>query len=225
VAVVVPAHDERERLPDCLDALAAATAASAVPVRVVVVLDRCTDGTGDVLTAFPDVVSTVIHDVDPGGGGVGWARHVGARRALSLLSHLEPERLWLSSTDADSRVPQDWINHQVGLADAGADLVLGTVELDVEHLAWRAWYGERIDADGTHSHVHGANLGVRASVYQAAGGWPSLNAHEDVHLTLAVTGATPARVATTSIHPVLTSARLAARAPAGLASDLRRLAT
>ena len=73
--------------------------------------------------------------------------------------------------------------------------------------------------------MHGANLGVRASAYHRAGGWPDLRAHEDVHLTRAILGAAFARVTTTSINPVRTSARLQSRAPAGLAGDLRRLTT
>ena len=37
----------------------------------------------------------------------------------------EPGSLWLANTDADSVVPWNWLIHQVDLADAGADLVLG----------------------------------------------------------------------------------------------------
>jgi glycosyltransferase involved in cell wall biosynthesis len=223
VVVVVPARDERERLPGCLRTLAAAARASDLPVHVVVVLDRCTDGTETVLVDFPEVAVAVIDVEAPGGGGVGRARQLGVRVGLSLVPHLEPERVWVCSTDADSQVPPNWIDHQVALADAGADLVLGTVELDVEHLGWQARYGEKIGPDGSHTHVHGANLGVRASAYHRAGGWPDLRAHEDLHLTRAILGAAFARVTTTSINPVRTSARLQARAPAGLAGDLRRL--
>jgi hypothetical protein len=34
-----------------------------------------------------------------------------------------------------------------------------------------------------HHHVHGANLGMSASAYGAAGGFPPLRTHEDVALS------------------------------------------
>jgi hypothetical protein len=33
--------------------------------------------------------------------------------------------------------------------------------------------------DGTHPHVHGANLGIRADAYSDAGGWNDLTVAED----------------------------------------------
>ena len=52
-----------------------------------------------------------------------------AARALSRLAAHDPDDIWIACTDADSRVPADWLEHQVQLADGGVDLVLGTVEL------------------------------------------------------------------------------------------------
>jgi glycosyltransferase involved in cell wall biosynthesis len=228
VAVVVPARNERERLGRCLEAIRAAAARVDVPVHVLVVLDRCTDGTEAVLDAHPDVrrvvVRTPVLRATSSTPGVGWARRLGSRTALRQLHQLAPERLWLASTDADSTVPSQWLAHQLSWAGRGADLVLGTVQLDVEHPKWNALYANGIGPDGTHVHVHGANLGIRASVYRSAGGWPAVTAHEDRHLAAAVRGRDGVRVTTTSAHPVRTSARLTARAPHGLASDLRGLA-
>ena len=48
VGVVVPAHNEVELLPACLEALAVAAAAVDVAVDVLVVLDSCTDGSAQV---------------------------------------------------------------------------------------------------------------------------------------------------------------------------------
>ncbi len=46
VGVVIPAHDEEDLLPSCLDAVRLAAAPLAgVPVHVIVVADACTDRT------------------------------------------------------------------------------------------------------------------------------------------------------------------------------------
>jgi hypothetical protein len=36
-----------------------------------------------------------------------------------------------------------------------------------------------VDPCGTHTHVHGANMGIRADAYLAAGGFPSVQKSED----------------------------------------------
>ena len=123
VAVVVPARNEQQLLPGCLAALTVAAERVAVPVSVVVVLDRCTDGTADLLAGRPGVRS-----VESVAGCVGAARATGAAQALADSGAL-PGRTWLACTDADSQVPPSWLVHQLDLADHGADLVLGTVDL------------------------------------------------------------------------------------------------
>lgn len=224
VGVVVPARDERHLLPGCLDALAAAADRVSVPVTVVVVLDRCTDGTAAVLAGRPGVRS-----VECVAGCVGAARASGAAYVLAGTG-APPTRTWLACTDADSQVPPSWLAHQLALADRGADLVLGTVDLppaagDGDHVGvWRSAYRRLLGPGGRHPHVHGANLGVRASAYLAAGGFPPVPAHEDRLLARAVAGLPGANVVTTTAHPVMTSARLASRAPYGVSADLRTLA-
>ena len=231
VAVVVPARNEQQLLPGCLAALTVAAERVAVPVSVVVVLDRCTDGTADLLAGRPGVRS-----VESVAGCVGAARATGAAQALADSGAL-PGRTWLACTDADSQVPPSWLVHQLDLADHGADLVLGTVDLlshDADVVAdhgvgghvggWRATYRRLLGPGGRHPHVHGANLGVRGSTYLAAGGFLPVGAHEDRLLARAVVELPGARVVTTSAHPVLTSARLGSRAPLGVGADLRALA-
>ena len=74
-----------------------------------------------------------------------------------------------------------------------------------------------------HSHVHGANLGVRGSAYLNVGGFPPLPVHEDRLLLrrLDVSGATVIR--STRIR-VQTSSRLIGRCEGGFAASLRQLA-
>lgn len=224
VAVVVPARDEEELLPGCLDAIAVARQRVHVPVVVIVVLDCCRDGTADVVAARPEVLA-----VECAAGVVGTARAEGVNAALDQLPDHEPQGIWITCTDADSRVPPDWLEHQLQLADDGVDLVLGTVELVGGELppasADRWWddYSRLVD-EASHAHVHGANVGVRASVYTAAGGFAPVATHEDVLLARAVARLPGATVVPSVAVPVATSDRLRGRAPDGVSADLRRLA-
>ncbi|MGN6300381.1 MAG: glycosyltransferase [Angustibacter sp.] len=225
VAVVVPARDEEELLPGCLDAITvAAQRIEVVPVSVVVTLDRCRDRTADVVAARPGVTA-----VECDAGVVGTARAAGVGAALQRLSAHPLDRVWIACTDADSRVPADWLAHQLQLADDGVDLVLGTVDLVGDELppatAARWWrdYTRLVD-EASHAHVHGANVGVRASAYAAVGGFAPVSAHEDVLLTRAVARLPWATVVPSVAVPVATSDRLRGRAPEGVSADLRRLA-
>src|SRR6185436_18227801 len=132
-------------------------------------------------------------------------------------------------TDADSTVPGHWLSHQLDLADDGADLVLGTVEprggsaTPATLSAWHAAYAGAPPGDRGHQHVHGANLGVRASTYLAAGGFPPEPSHEDRLLVDRVTTLADAVAIATIGAPVLTSDRLDGRVSRGVSSDLRLL--
>jgi glycosyltransferase involved in cell wall biosynthesis len=220
IGVVVPAHNEQLLLPACLDALEIAVDAVApILVTVVVVLDSCTDASAEVAAARPWVRSLCID-----GGNVGAARRAGTDEALRLAAGLDPDRVWLATTDADSVVPPDWLSGQLALAADGWEAVIGTVAVDdwSEHhpsvaTRWRAGY-HPIEH---HAHVHGANLGLTASAYLAAGGWPSLPAHEDVVLLKRLAGR---RVVSTATLPVVTSARRQPRAVGGFGDTLRDLA-
>jgi glycosyltransferase involved in cell wall biosynthesis len=220
-AVVVPARDEAALLPGALDALAAAAdvaRARGVAVDVLVVADSCTDATESLARAAGVRVLTVA------ARSVGLARAAGFREVLARHPAVRPERLWLATTDADSRVPPHWLAGHLALADAGADLVVGTVEVDdwsahppyVEAL-WRAGY----DPDDGHRHVHGANVGVRADAYLEVGGFASLDRDEDVAL---VASLGHRRVVRTGSVPVVTSARQRSRATGGFADHLANLA-
>ena len=73
IVVVVPAHNERERLPGCLASIAAAAEQVSVPVQVVVVLDACTDGSEYALPASVAAVRVSL-------------KNVGASRAAGFLA-------------------------------------------------------------------------------------------------------------------------------------------
>jgi hypothetical protein len=133
---------------------------------------------------------------------------------------------WLATTDADTVVPPGWLRRQLGYAGQGWDVVLGTVTVT-------DWAGHPPDVpavfeamydfgDGPHPHVHGANLGIRASAYLAAGGFRPLRTAEDHALTAAATQA-GCQVLQAGDIAVETSARRQARAPRGFSHLLRSL--
>lgn len=222
VLVVVPAHDEEELLPACLDAVrrAVRTLRAARPglaVATLVVLDGCTDASADAVAAagLPALVT--------GRAGVGPARRAGVEAAFDLLGGVPArDRTWLACTDADSVVPDHWLAHHVALADEGADVVVGTVRPRLDELsadraaAWRA----RHAPGHANGHVHGANLGLRLATYDAAGGFAPVAEHEDVALVRAARRA-GARVVADAVAEVLTSGRLLGRTPGGYAQHLR----
>jgi glycosyltransferase involved in cell wall biosynthesis len=233
LVVVVPARNEEDRLPRCLTALAGAVqamedefGADAPTVSVIVVLDRCTDGSADVVARWPQFTS-----VESAAGSVGTARREGVARALSGPSSAQTiaetlahgsAHTWVATTDADSAVPRRWLAVQLALAEAGTELVLGTVLPDVELPApERArWQGAHSLVDG-HPYVHGANLGVRADRYLQAGGFSDVDTDEDV-LLVAALRRVGARECRTALIPVLTSGRLDGRVPGGFGGYLAR---
>lgn len=218
VGVVVPVANEEALLPGCLEALCAAAddLGQDLTVRTVVVLDACDDESAAIAAAFEVETISVRHRQ------VGSARRAGARQLLGAAEH--HEELWLANTDADSRVPRDWLCGMVELADSGADLVLGTVRpaAGLDRRIADAWYARHVLDDG-HPHIHGANLGIRADSYRRAGGWPRLATGEDEALVARAATLDGVRIARTSRFPVATSIRLTARAPYGFSSYLRGL--
>jgi glycosyltransferase involved in cell wall biosynthesis len=224
VVVVVPAADEQDEIGGCLEALRRSRVAlhrssgGMIRTRVVVVLDACLDATASIAATFADV-ETVVSTARC----VGAARRLGAAHALRLSTGVG--QVWLASTDADCRVPEDWLIRMVAHADAGADLVLGTVRpepgLSVRaHAAWVAAHPIELG----HPHVHAANLGIDARTYRELGGWHDLRCHEDVDL-VARALASGARIVRSPDLPVATSSRLHGRAPGGFAAYLSDLET
>lgn len=235
--VVVPAKDEEADLPDCLDALTSAvdrweeqhTQGSAA---VVVVADRCADRTVEIARAKaeedPRFHVLELGPTTPGASSVGRARDLGARHGRDLFPDMPGERLWVASTDADTRVPAGWLTGLavlgtgVDVADAEGALVLGTVDLvDADPALRQVWAAGYEHREG-HPHVHGASMGLTWARYEAAGGFPHLTEHEDVRLVEAVRAQGAPVVATDRVR-VATSARLHGRSPGGFAGHLAAL--
>lgn len=208
VAVVVPACNEEQHIGACLTSVSAAIGAlrqeyPSITCEVVVVLDRCTDGTDSVASAHG--ACTVRSDA----GRVGSARRIGTLRAHRhvRLTGIADGDVWLANTDADTEVPDTWLTHQVGFAAAGVDMVVGTVSpKDLDPGRDTHWRRNHVLVEG-HSHVHGANLGLRLSVYLAAGGFADVAVHEDLDIVTRVRAVTPRWVATHRTSVTTSAAR------------------
>ena len=222
VGVVIPARDEQELLPACLSSLAVAIDRVRLPVRVVVALDRCTDRTAEIVAGFRSA-GLPVRPVPVCRPGVGAARAAGVR---ALLAGCRSDRLWLATTDADSRVPPDWLVRQLAHVRLGAEVVAGTVRV-ADWSAQPPGVGERFAAsyrpEPGHRHRHGANLAFSRARYLAAGGFAELDRDEDVDLIARLEAIGSVLVWAADL-PVTTSARRVGRAPGGFAGYLAELA-
>ncbi|QGZ66940.1 glycosyltransferase [Paraburkholderia acidisoli] len=214
IGIVIPVHNEERLLGRCLDSVLTASRHEALDgerVRVVVVLDSCSDSS----EAVAQNAGVEIVRIE--------ARMVGAARAAGANILVSRGARWLSFTDADSYVAPDWLVRQL---EIGANAVCGTVQIDQwdnqpESLR-RIWCERYHDADG-HRHVHGANLGVSVWAYERAGGFPSLTCSEDLALVDAIIAAGIPVVWSASPR-VATSARTQARVGGGFGDTLARWA-
>ncbi|MBM7440398.1 glycosyltransferase family 2 protein [Streptomyces sp. HB132] len=229
MAVVIPAHNEQALLGAALAAVSRAgrhPALARTRLLVVVAADACTDATESVARQ----AGALIAPLDA--RSPGRARAEGTRIALRTLN-LDPRNVWIASTDADSEVPSGWLAHQRACVEEGWDAVVGTVrpqgwhpalsEVIHRHVREYEEAGHHPGRPDLHSHVHGANLGVRADAYLRCGGYPTVATGED-HALVGALEAGGHRVLRTRRFPVLTSARLAARAQGGYGEHLGRLA-
>jgi cellulose synthase/poly-beta-1,6-N-acetylglucosamine synthase-like glycosyltransferase len=228
IAVGVPARDEAERVVACLRSLLTATHSVAVPVSIVVAADSCTDDTADRARSVLSGRSAHHAVVECRYGVAGRTRDLACRSALSLLGRRIPmDQLWVATTDADSTVPPDWLARQLCYAALGVDGVAGLVRLDPAETATTLEERftatiEELGAGGGHGHVHGANIGIRASTFLAAGGFDHRAIGEDQHLW-ASAGRVGARLHGSAELTVVTSARLQGRTPGGFARFLAEL--
>lgn len=227
LGVVVPVHNEEVLLPRCLAALAEArrTLAIARPdvlVTVTVVLDRCTDRSGAVAASAIGVDVVRIAAGGPGAARAAGVAHVSADPRIESACEGDAVRVWVACTDADSAVPDRWLAEHLAAAEAGVDLLVGAVQPDPDDLdpnSLMAWWGRHQLADD-HTHVFGANLGIRLSTYLDLGGFEAVPSGEDVRL-VARARDRGIRWQASARSPVITSGRAHGRADDGFAAYLR----
>ena len=191
IAVVVPAHNEAAGIGATLDALAAQTDAD---FELWVVDNASSDGTASVVREACADRGLSVTVVDEPEKGTGSAADTGIRHAIaSGATHV-------LRTDADTLPDPGWVAAARTAFAAGADLVTGPMRARTDEVELKRW--ERVtlpgiigfcqvfgrfrpsnrgrDFHGRYLMSPGCNLGVSASAYVAAGGFPR-TAIEDVH--------------------------------------------
>lgn len=228
VGVVVPVHNEQELLGAALAALSNAfdeLSRGEVSLRAAVVLDMCSDASEEITWEWRSnlarrLSSLQVTVITCSSKNVGLARALGCATLLAQWSRINPSRIWLATTDADSRVSKDWLSTQVVQHEADVDHWAGRVSVsdwsgheDETSSRWQYAY------ERENQPIHGANLGFNAAAYLAAGGFAPLETGEDraLHRALVSQGAF---TYFDSAAPVVTSARRRARAPLGFAHAL-----
>ena len=238
--VVVPARDEEALIGACLQALATQTGVASEVYEVLLVLDRCTDGTEtrarEIAAAHP---SLRLRFLDGPGEGSGPARRVGMDEACARLIQVgRPEGL-IACTDADTVVAPDWLAAQLRAVSEGARAIGGRIELGDDgslpesvallHAEHGRLRHERLLSEpgrmgkSEHWQFSGASLALTAEVYKEIGGLEPLTALEDEALerVLFQHGIPIERLLSVR---VTTSPRLQGRARQGLSYDLAQIA-
>jgi cellulose synthase/poly-beta-1,6-N-acetylglucosamine synthase-like glycosyltransferase len=225
VGVVVPACNEESTIEACIDSICTALdSCSAVDSSwIVVVADSCRDRTVERARARLGERGEVI---ECAASSPGVARRAGVERVLVRFIARPTTGIWIANTDGDSQPGADWITHQLSFADREYCGVAGivrveSIDFDRPGIIHTLLDDYILHPDGTHPHVHGANLGIRADAYLDAGGWSSLALAED-HCLWSRVRARGWRVVSSIASVVTTSGRLDGRASGGFAGTLRR---
>ena len=238
--VVVPARDEEALIGACLKALATQSGIASEEYEVLLVLDRCTDGTEararEIAALHP---SLDLRFLDGPGEGSGPARRVGMDQACARLLQVgRPEGL-IACTDADTVVSADWLAAQLCAVSEGARAIGGRIELADDgslpenvsrlHAKRGRLRHERLlsepgrNGKTEHWQFSGASLALTAEVYREIGGLEPLTALEDEGLerVLCEHGIPIQRLLSVR---VTTSPRLQGRATQGLSYALAQIA-
>jgi len=205
IGVIIPAHNEIQHLRACVESILGAAKHAGLfgeLVVVMVVLDSCTDASAESIADLPVERLNVE------------ALNVGVARAAGAEDLLQRGARWLAFTDADSRVPVNWLSLQMATK---CDVFCGPVSVDdwQSHASGvRQRYDSHYQSIDGHPHVHGANMGVSAKAYLSAGGFPPLACHEDIGLVSRLI-AQGARIARLAEPCVITSGRAKGRVLGG----------
>lgn len=241
LVVAIPARNEAECLPLCLEALAGQR--DAPPFGVVVFANNCDDSTVPDARAMagrlPYPLLVVDISLPEPQRTAGHAR----RGAMDLAAEHAGDGILLS-TDADARPRPDWLANVTRHVGAGADAVAGRaimIGAEAETLsgplrdrlrreAWLARLMDRIaaaidevswDPWPRHCGHWGANFAVRAQTYRACGGVSQVLLAED-RAFFALLQSDEARIRHAEDCIVEVSARVQGRAPGGMADVLAR---
>jgi len=238
-AIAIPAHNEADRIDDCLAAIGRQRGVALADGAVVVLADNCTYETAQI--ARQSRVGCRLHVIDAGLGSAGAARCAAMTHARGLVR----DDGSLLTTDADAIADDDWIAAMLGcFSDDRIDLVAGRVSgnweemkdhpqaaLDIGALECRfgdltvaledAIDPQPFDPAPRHGQECGANIGIRAAMFDRVGGVPAIAVGEDRALIEAVFACDGGIRHAWAPH-VTASARVDGRAEGGMATALRQ---
>jgi len=242
VVACIPIRNEAERIISCLQSFASQDYDA--PFDLLLLLNNCTDRTGEAVRAFagPPAMRLHVHErVFPAHqANAGYARHIAMQAARQLAGPCGV----LLCTDADATVPPDWIRRNILAITQGADAVAGRIEMDNDDfrkLPDRLHEDEAsaqlltslldaidciIDPDPLdtwprHAEHSGASIAVTCAAHDAAGGIPAIPCAED-RAFFAALRRIDARIRHAPDVLVTVSGRLEGRAEGGMADTLRR---
>src|SRR5277367_332382 len=249
--VAIPVRDEEDRLPACLRALAQQRnrlGHSILPrlVHVVVFANNCADESADLARKLGGGLSLDVRVVEarlpPSSAHAGAARRAVMDLAEAWLEEGAERDGVILTTDADSQVAPNWIAENLAAFQAGAEAVLGRIDLDAEgkflpealhrrgeledayerlltELSWRLDPLEH-NPWPHHATISGASLGISRGAYCRVGRLPRVPLGEDKAL-IALLSRQDARIRYCPTVNVITSGRTNGRAPGGVADTLR----
>lgn len=182
ISVVIPAHNEEKLLPLCLESLAAQTTKK--KFEVLVVDNASMDRTAKIAKSFQKKLTIRVISEEEKGRGI--ARAVGFAKSKGTI---------IFSTDADTVVPKDWIEHMLQVFE-NPKVVAVAGKVVVKDLSWIHNQTFRLmQRSGEvlyrilfgHWWLGGYSFAIRRETYEKVGGFcPYLNAMEDVDLSMKV---------------------------------------
>jgi len=214
------------------------------PDAIVLVVNNTSDATAGIVRilagslAMP--VEVIEHEFPPERASAGSARRMAMERSVELAGNGGV----ILTTDADGRVPADWVAANLYYLRQGMDAVAGRAVLDpVDDAriparlrsddALERAYATALDEIASlvtpchwdpwprHTEHSGASIAVTVSAYRRAGGMPAAPVAEDRKFFAALE-AIRARVRHAPEIAVTVSGRTIGRAPGGMADTIRR---
>jgi cellulose synthase/poly-beta-1,6-N-acetylglucosamine synthase-like glycosyltransferase len=248
--VALPVRDEEQRLPACLRALAQQRDQLGQPtqptlVRIVVFANNCTDQSASLARRLGKCLSLDLRVVEarlpPAAAHAGAARRAAMDFAEAWLVEGGEWDGVILTTDADSQVAPNWIAENLAAFRAGAEAVLGRIDLDGEGkllpdalhqrgaledtyerlLTELSWLLDPLEHNPWphHATISGASLGITRTAYCRIGRLPRVPLGEDKAL-IALLSREDAKIRYCPTAHVITSGRINGRAPGGVADTL-----
>jgi cellulose synthase/poly-beta-1,6-N-acetylglucosamine synthase-like glycosyltransferase len=248
--VAIPVRDEEQRLPACLRALAQQRDQLGQPippalVRVAVFANNCTDRSASLArnlgASWRLDIRVVEASLPPSAAHAGNARRGAMDIAEAWLVEGGEKDGVILTTDADSQVAPNWIAQNLAAFEAGAEAVLGRIDLDSEGkflpdalhrrgqledtyeglLTELSWVLDPLEHNPWphHATISGASLGVTRTAYCRVGRLPRVPLGEDKAL-IGLLSREDARIRYCPAIHVITSGRTDGRAPGGVADTL-----